>query len=224
MVSSENSAKIADAKIVQENTKKLPIARDTHDVFAGMVALIAHPVIIGTLGLLLVVMTTIPSRTDQLIYLATLVLITFVPAALYLFVLFKGNVSEMLELIDREARLVPYILMIVGAVAAVILLSQLNAPRAIFVMTLVLLANEVVLGTINFWTKVSIHTATATFTALTLGYLINPAWYALIFLVPLIAWARVYRKRHTINQVIGGTFFAALVTTVVIFLSAQFIK
>ena len=110
----------------------------------------------------------------------------------------------MLELIEREARLVPYLLMIVGALGAILILDYINAPRSIFIMTLVLLINEVVLGTINFWTKVSIHTATATFTALTLGYLVNPYWYSFLFLIPLIAWARVTRKRHTIKLVVGG--------------------
>lgn len=193
--------------------------RDSADVFAAFVALITHPVVIGSLSLLTIILNTVTSLQEQLFYLLLLILLTFAPAALYLFVQFKGNLTEMLELINREARLVPYILMIVGALVAVTTLILINAPRPIFIMTLVLLANEVVLGTVNFWTKVSIHTATATFTAITLGYLMNPAWYALIFLVPLIGWARVYRQRHTLQQVIGGTFFAAAISTVTILIA-----
>lgn len=197
-------------------TKKHYAASDSLDIFASLVALVAHPVVIGTLGLLTVVLTSVETLPVRLFYLSLLVMLTFVPAALYLFVLFRGNVMDMLELIHREARLVPYILMILGAVAAVSVLFVIDAPRPIFIMTLVLLANEVVLGTVNFWTKVSIHTATATFTAITLGYLLSSAWYSLIFLVPLIAWARIYRKRHTITQVLSGSVFAAVITSLVI--------
>lgn len=203
--------------------KHVDSVQDPRDLFASTVALICHPVFVGILGLLTVVFTSISNPSERLMYLVTLTLLTFAPAALYLFVHFKGNVSEMLELIDREARLIPYLLMIGGAIGAVILLTQLNAPRAVFVMTLVLIANEIVMGTINFWTKVSIHTATATFTAITLGYLIDPVWYAILFLVPLIAWARVFRRRHTINQVVGGSLVAAIVSVVVIFLSNLFL-
>lgn len=197
---------------------------DTQGVFAGLVALITHPVVIGTLGLILIVRNSVPTLQEQLFYLATLVLITFAPAALYMLVAFRGNVAEMLEMVDREARLVPYALMILGAFAAMVLLTQLDAPKPVFIMTLVLLANEIVMSTVNFWTKVSIHTATVTFTAITLGMLVSPNWFALLFLVPLIAWARIYRKRHTLQQVTGGAVLSALLTSIVIFLSLIFIK
>lgn len=197
---------------------------DSHGVFAGLIALIAHPVIIGTLGLILIIRDSIPTFGEQLFYLIALVLITFAPAALYMFVHFRGNVAEMMEMVDREARLVPYILMILGAIGAIILLTQLDAPRPVFIMTLVLLANEIVMATANFWTKVSIHTATATFTALTLGMLINPVWYGLIFLVPLIAWARIYRQRHTLHQAVAGAVLSAALTGLVLILCANFLN
>lgn len=192
-------------------------------LFASLIALMTHPIVIGTLGLLTIVLQTIRDRPVQLLYLMTLILLTFAPAALYLFVSFKGNVVEMLELIDREARLVPYLLMIIGAIAAIIVLIMIKAPRPIFVMTLVLLANEIVLGTANFWTKVSIHTATVTFTALTLGYLIGPVWYGLLFLVPLVAWARISSRRHTLKQAVGGSLAASAISALVLGLSARLI-
>lgn len=198
-------------------------SKDSLDVFAALVALVTHPAIIGMLGLLTIVTFSVSDIREQLFYLILLTALTFIPAALYLLVFFRGNVADALELVNREARLIPYILMVVGALMAIIVLIAIEAPRPIFVMTLVLLANEIVMGTINFWTKVSIHTSTPTFTGITLGYLVSPGWYALIFLVPLIAWARVYRKRHTLQQVIGGTVFAAIITLIVIFLSHQYL-
>ncbi len=204
-------------------TAAIDIDHRSRDRFAQLVALLTHPVVIGTAGLLTVIMTSMSGLWERLFYLLILVLITFMPAALYLFVFFRGNISEMLELIDREARLVPYVLMILGAVTAVIFLTWLQAPRAVYIVTLVLLANEVILGTINFWTKVSIHTATATFTGLTMGYLIHPHWFSLLFLLPLIGWARVYRKRHSASQVVTGAIFAALITILVIILSTLYL-
>ncbi len=189
---------------------------DTASFFAVLVSLIAHPVVLGTLGLFAVVMHSVPELSQQFYYVALLMLLTFAPAALYLFVLFKGNLVNMLELIDREARLIPYLLMIVGAILAVIILIRIAAPPQIFIMTVVLLANEIVLGTINFWTKVSIHTATVTFMAMTLGYLLSHTWLFLLLLIPIVGWARVYRKRHTITQVAAGALFASLITIFVL--------
>lgn len=203
--------------------RTLLIGETPQESFAGAIALVTHPVVIGTFGLLTIVDGTTGSLREELFYIVLLTILTFFPAALYLFLFFKGNVAEMLELIDREARLIPYILMIAGALGAIFVLDYLGAPRSIFIMTLVLLINEVVLGTINFWTKVSIHTATATFTALTLGYLASPYWYSLLFLLPLIAWARVVRKRHTVKQVVGGVVFASAITGIVLFICDRFI-
>jgi membrane-associated phospholipid phosphatase len=199
--------------------KEISLRRDPLDLFAATVALISHPVVLGLVSLLAVVFTTFGNIQDQLFYLFLLIILTFMPAALYLFVFFRGNINEMLELINREARLVPYILMILGAVGAIVVLNFYNAPKAVFVLTLVLLANEVVLGTINFWTKISIHTATATFTPIMLGYLVDPLWYIILLVVPLVAWARIYRKRHTTKQAIGGSLFAAIITSLVLVLS-----
>lgn len=204
-------------------TTQITLQRQTTTNLANFIALVIHPVVIGTLGLFTVVLTTLDNGEDQAFYLLLLMLLTFAPAALYLFVHFKGNVLEMLDLINREARLTPYILMIVGAVIAILVLVKIDAPRPLFIMTLVLLANEVVLGTVNFWTKVSIHAATPTFTAITLGYLVDPAWYWLIGLVPLIGWARVYGKRHTLSQVSVGTILAALISIIVITLSHSYL-
>ncbi len=195
---------------------------DTADFFAVLIALIAHPVVLGTLGLFAVVMHSVPEFTQQLYYVALLMLLTFAPAALYLFVLFKGNLINMLELIDREARLVPYLLMILGAIFAVVILVRIAAPPQIFIMTVVLLANELVLGTINFWTKVSIHTATVTFMAMTLGYLLSHTWLFLLLIIPFVGWARVYRKRHTVGQVAAGALFASVITIIVLVIERNY--
>lgn len=204
-------------------TDSRTILRRPTDVFADSVALIAHPVVLGSLGLLTIVFNTVSSPSERVFYLLLLMLLTFAPAALYLFVHFRGNIVQMLELVNREARLIPYILMIIGAVVAISTLFYIDAPRSIFIMTLVLLANEIVLGTINFWTKVSIHTATPTFAALTLGYLMNPNWYLILLIVPLVGWARVYRQRHTLVQAASGALFAGAITWLVILTSHYFL-
>lgn len=204
-------------------TDSLTTTRRTAGIFADCIALIGHPIVLGVLGLLTIVFNTIMTPNERVFYLLLLMLLTFAPAALYLFVHFRGNIFQMLELINREARLIPYILMIVGAVVAVTILVYIEAPRTLFIMTLVLLANEIVLGTINFWTKVSIHTATPTFTAMTLGYLMNANWYLLLFVIPFIAWARVYRKRHTLVQAISGAGFAGAITGLVLVVSHYFL-
>lgn len=65
-----------------------------------------------------------------------------------------------------------------------------------------------------FW-KISFHMIVATLCLFIITTLLqNPLLYSLFLLLPIIGWSRVYLKRHTVKQVIGGfvlTFFCILI-------------
>lgn len=65
-----------------------------------------------------------------------------------------------------------------------------------------------------FW-KVSFHMIVATLCIFIITTLLqNPLLYSLFLLLPMIGWSRIYLKRHTVKQVIGGfvlTVFCILV-------------
>ena len=67
---------------------------------------------------------------------------------------------------------------------------------------------------INFWWKISLHTALATGLALVTGILYG--WIAGVAIVPLVlvGWARVELKEHSIAQVVAGALLAAIIGVV----------
>ena len=87
----------------------------------------------------------------------------------------------------------------------------LDAPRLIFALGLVFL----VLGVVNFLListfKISIHSEMVTLLVLTTILSVSVGYIYLILLIPLVAWARIYLKNHTLLEVSNGALLSVLV-------------
>ncbi len=80
-----------------------------------------------------------------------------------------------------------------------------HAPRILFVMNISMMIGILVVSAVNIKIKASIHVATVS--ALILGLALGFGGYYLLLLlfVPIMGWARVKLKRHTVSEtVVGG--------------------
>jgi len=88
--------------------------------------------------------------------------------------------------------------------------------------TIAIASGLVVLGLVNAFTKVSGHlsvlSAFLTFLVLAEG----PLFITSFVLIPLLAWARIKTKNHTLFQTVLGTLVGAL-TTIVIYVIFKYI-
>jgi membrane-associated phospholipid phosphatase len=82
-------------------------------------------------------------------------------------------------------------------------------------MGVVYAVNAVAVGVMTLYWKVSIHTAlySSIITVIVVLFGIQYAWGYLL-IIPL-AWSRIYRHRHSLNQVIGGAMIAFILTSLV---------
>ncbi|MBI3576905.1 phosphatase PAP2 family protein [Candidatus Gottesmanbacteria bacterium] len=60
-----------------------------------------------------------------------------------------------------------------------------------------------------FW-KISGHVALVTLASYYIVQWFGPAWWPVVLAIPLVGWARVVTRRHTLAQVIGGTVYSAM--------------
>lgn len=116
----------------------------------------------------------------------------------------------------RSQRVVPMTIAFASAVAAVVILALLGAPRP---LTALVVASAVGLASIaagsTVW-KMSIHVGSAAGTVVVLAITVGAA--SLIAGIPvlvLVAWARLRLTAHTLRQVIGGGLFGAVIAGVV---------
>jgi len=126
------------------------------------------------------------------------------PMIAVLLLLRSGHISE-LHMSATHERHIPYLVAFVAGVAAWGLLTLLDGPELLRCLAIVSAATLGALGVINAFWLISIHAtdAAATWLIATLVF----GWGAALLLLPaalLICYVRLYLKRHSVAQVVGG--------------------
>ncbi|MGA2967607.1 MAG: hypothetical protein ABSD69_00325 [Candidatus Levyibacteriota bacterium] len=110
----------------------------------------------------------------------------------------------------------------IGMVLTLIYFAALflfHAPGILIIGTIAIILGLIVLGVVNMFTKASAHMAVLS--ALLTSLLIAEGWKALfgILLLPLLAWARIKTRNHTLLQTALGTLLgvATILALYVIF-------
>ncbi len=65
---------------------------------------------------------------------------------------------------------------------------------------------------ITFFWKISGHLAIATLFFLLILRWFGESWWPVIFIIPLVAWARIKSKNHSLSQVIAGVLYSLFTT------------
>jgi membrane-associated phospholipid phosphatase len=120
---------------------------------------------------------------------------------------------------NREERLLPLCCTLISMIVGTVLLHRLGAAREIVWAGVAYITNSVIFSAITPIWKISFHSSVATGCVTVLVMLVNPQFGWLFLLIPLIAWARIYRKRHTLLQTIVGAVLAIGNTTLVLYMA-----
>ena len=156
---------------------------------------------------------------NALRWLAIVVLFVTVLPALSIAVMVRYAKVSDLHLQNREERLLPLCCTLVSMVVGTVLLHQLGAAREIVWAGIAYIVNSFIFSAITPMWKISFHSSVATGCVTVLVMLVNPQFGWLFLLVPLIAWARVYRKRHTLLQTVVGAVLAVGNTVFILYMA-----
>jgi hypothetical protein len=145
----------------------------------------------------------------------TLVIVTGIPLAYLLIGRKRGWVSDM-EMTQRSER-PRFILVSLGSdIFALLVLHILVGPKLLILIVLIYFFLAITMLTISSFWKISLHMAgVGGFSTALLFVFGLPALWALLSL-PLVAWARLHRRKHTPAQLIAGAMAGALVATLVV--------
>ena len=104
---------------------------------------------------------------------------------------------------------------------ALLVLGVAGAPRLVWLLALIYACLGITMFTIsNFW-KISLHMVGVSGFATLLTYVFGPAAAWTFLSLPLVAWARLYRRKHTPAQLVAGAVGGALITLGVLYLADQ---
>ncbi len=86
----------------------------------------------------------------------------------------------------------------------------LNGPRILIVVTIGFITGVLLLAIVNTRLKVSFHVATVSAVFFSLAMVYQRYYYITLLLIPVVAWARLKVKRHTLPEAIVGACFGVL--------------
>ena len=144
--------------------------------------------------------------------------VTVLPALSIALMVRFAKVSDF-HLQNREERLLPLCCTLVSMIIGTVLLHQLGAPSEVVWAGVAYISNSLIFSAITPIWKISFHSSVATGCVTVLVMLVNPQFGWLFLLIPLISWARVYRKRHTLLQTVVGAVLAVSNTFLVLYMA-----
>jgi len=131
---------------------------------------------------------------------------------LYIGFLYKKKEIDSMHIPKKENRIKPLLLTCASYTVCFIILYVLDGPvflKSIFAVSIV---STIILTIITYFWKISLHTSWITFIVITFNILFGRWMLLMIPLIPVIGWARVRVKEHTVNQVIFGIGISTITT------------
>jgi membrane-associated phospholipid phosphatase len=137
---------------------------------------------------------------------------TSIGPMLYVFWLYATDRISDLEMSLRSERELVFGAFVVFDFSGAIVLWLMHAPRLMIAAMLGYFVSTLVVQYITRYWKISTHAIgiTAPLAALTLLYGRQPLPF--MVLIPMVCWARVYLKAHTVMQVLAGVALAVITT------------
>jgi hypothetical protein len=127
----------------------------------------------------------------------------------------KFGIFSDFDLSRREQRPVAFLVGIFLTISYLIILFLFHAPGILQIGTFALILGVVVIGVVNMFTKVSWHLAVLS--AFLTSIVLIEGWEFLggFILLPLLAWARIKTKNHTLLQTVLGSVIGILTTVII---------
>lgn len=137
-----------------------------------------------------------------------------IPAIYVLWLIEKKDVHD-IHLGNHKQRKIPFIVMAISSVLGAIALTIVDAAKPVIVMGVAYAVNSSAIAILTTYWKVSVHTALFAAVATVIVILFGVEWVWMYLLIIPLAWSRIYRQKHTLNQVIGGSIIAFVLTSLV---------
>lgn len=109
----------------------------------------------------------------------------------------------------RQERIGPFVVTLGAGLAGWLTMVMANVFPTLQLVAAINVVQTTLLLLITTQWKISIHSTAITGLAVLSLYIIGSTAFPFLLSIPLIGWSRLYLKRHTIAQVMAGTFLGA---------------
>lgn len=195
-------------------TTALVKVKSKQDTLASVVSNVAAPPVLAVVGVVLVALETATQGAwEWALFFASVAVA--LPLLYVVWEVYRGNITDV-HVPDRAQRTRPYLVALAASLATWAIFAWYPAPPLFRILALANGIQALVFFVITLRWKISLHSAAAGgLTVLGLAALSTSGlWLALT--VPLIAWARVRLRRHTLAQTVCGALLGAAIFGVAI--------
>jgi membrane-associated phospholipid phosphatase len=196
-----------DVIVIREHRAVVEFARSLSTIF--------NPFVCATV-LFVIVARAFSSSTLHFweLSIAGLFFFTIAPMLCVFYLYLSGRIGDF-DMSDRWERRRAFIAFIIVYAVAAAFLMAVHAPTVLIAITWGYVGATLAIMLVTRWWKISTHAfgVTGPFAVMFLLFGLQPLPYVAI--VPLVCWARVYLRAHTIAQVIAGAALAVASTLVV---------
>ncbi|MBU4483018.1 MAG: hypothetical protein KKG62_02825 [Actinobacteria bacterium] len=180
--------------------------------FAKALSYIFDGTIISIPILIIICLVLVDNTTRALGWAVLCLTFAMIIPYLYIRILIRKKVLDDLHISNKEDRIKPLIITIISNTVGFSILYILKAPLFLKAMFLIVIISTIIFGIITYFWKVSAHTAWITFMVITFNILFGKWMLFLLPLIPMVGWARVKIKRHSVKQVISGSIISFITT------------
>jgi membrane-associated phospholipid phosphatase len=180
---------------------------------ARLISNILNPFVVAIVTLVLLAFQATAAASDAIIWVVISIAVSVLPVVVVVIVLIRMKKLDGFFSNPREQRNSIYLLASALGVIDCALYWYLPAPRLLSVLFTTGVVAVIVFMVINYYWKISLHTAFITGAVITMVIIFD--WKALfsVAFIPLVAWSRIVLKQHTISQVVVGGLLPVVIVT-----------
>jgi hypothetical protein len=160
----------------------------------------------------LVVWTLADSKANLLMWNGLIAIFCIGVGVTYVVIqVLRGKISN-LHVAQQSQRQMPFTVAVCSSIVGAFSLWWLGAPWILVALVSSFVLQGIVFGWLTVYRKVSMHVAVSASCITALILLFGWAAVPLIGFLPVQGWARIYRRRHTLRQVVAGAVLAPPLT------------
>lgn len=187
-----------------EQTNQLRLARLLTEIFA--------PSPVGVVAIVFVAWHYSDTHGAALKWAGLAILfVAVVPFAFIVGQVLRGRVTD-IHVRQREQRRPIILLSLCSWLIAIAALYRLGAPHQLVAAIVTGVVALVIFGAITYWWQISFHVSTLAGVLTVFLLIFGRSVLPLYLLVPLVAWARIALRAHTLAQTLAGAVIGAIIS------------
>jgi len=185
---------------------------------AKIISNILNPFLVSFVVIILLSFESTSSTSDAIRWASISIALSVLPVFAVVVYLVRNKQLESIFVNPRRQRNKIYLLASTLAVVGCLVLFYAGAPRLLVAAFVAGLVGIIVFMGINFFWKISLHTAFAAASVTVLIIVYGAIGASTVVLLPPVAWARTGTKLHSLAQVATGALLAAVIVAIVFWL------